>query len=52
MDESLPSELDVRNAFKKLKCNKEAGVDEIFAEMLKAGLKVHEDKMSSPPISS
>ena len=31
VDEPLPSELDVRNAIKKIKCNKAAEVDGIFA---------------------
>ena len=35
------SELDVSNEIKK--CHKAAGVDGIFAEMLKAGLKIRED---------
>ena len=39
VNEPLPSELDVRNAIKKLKCHKAAGVDGIFAEIL----KIHED---------
>ena len=36
VDEPLLSELDVRNAIKKLRCHKAAGVDGIFDEMLRS----------------